>query len=80
MVKTDFHSVFAYDPNVREYVDNHLAKKDRVLITGRIGHMTYTREDGSKRFSGFIVAEGINKIARRLKNESTESGELQQEN
>lgn len=62
---TDFHSVFVYNRDLVEYVQNNLTKLDRVLVTGKIGHQTKTLEDGKKKYSGFIVADNIHKIARR---------------
>lgn len=57
--------MFVYDQELREYVRNELQTKDRVLLNGRIGHMTDTGNDGKKIYSGFLVVNDIYKIARR---------------
>lgn len=72
-----FHRVFVYDEGVRDFVKN-LQRKDRVLLNGRIGHMTNTQPDGKKLYSGFIVAENVFRIARRT-NVEVESNESAQE-
>ena len=60
----------------------NLQRRDRVLLNGRIGHMTNTQPDGKKIYSGFIVAENVFKIARRsnVEVESNESAEEKAEN
>ncbi|XP_031623453.1 uncharacterized protein LOC116340868 [Contarinia nasturtii] len=81
--QSTFHHVLAFDSGVRNYIENNLSKSDRVVICGRIGHMTYTNDDdGRKAYSGFIVAESISKIQRRAKSqaESTDNEKIKEEN
>lgn len=77
-----FHHVIAYDDELRAYVENNLTKTDRVFITGRIGHMTNTSEDGKKVYSGFIVADNVTKVVKtgRSQTKSEESSESKGEN
>ncbi|XP_055298988.1 uncharacterized protein LOC129566786 [Sitodiplosis mosellana] len=76
-----YHRVFAYD-DLLGYVKANLKKGDRILLNGRIGHMTNTQPDGKKFYSGFIVAENIFRVARRTKDdaESNESAKVEAEN
>lgn len=78
---TSFHRVFAYDPELYQYIEEKLKKRDRVLLTGRIGHMTYTGDDGKKLYSSYIVAENIHRIQPRASSSSEiESNETTQLN
>lgn len=79
---TSFHRLFVYDEPLRLYIKNNLKKTDRVLVNGRIGHMTYTSADGKKMYSGFIVADEIHKVARRTTSEVelNEGSKLEAEN
>lgn len=79
---TSFHRVFIYESALREYIQNNLKKSDRILLNGKIGHMTSTGPDGKKVYSGFIVADNLYRIARRTtsQSESNESTEIKAEN
>lgn len=76
-----FHRVFVQDQELREYIRNKLQRKDRVLLNGRIGHMTDTGKDGKKIYSGFINVTDIYRIARRTSTqvEANESEKLHEE-
>lgn len=63
----NFHRVFVHDEGLRQYIQNHVKRSDRVLLTGRIDHMTHTGTDGKRVYSGFIVADNIYRVARRPK-------------
>lgn len=78
--ETSFHRVIAYDTELRRYIENTLKKSDRILLTGKLGHMTNTGEDGKKSYSGFIVAENIYQIARRPASTEAQSNETAQLN
>lgn len=80
--ETSFHRVFVYDEALRQYIQNNLNTRDRVLVNGRIGHQTYTDADGKKKYSGFIVANEIHKVAKRAASEikTNEGAELAAEN
>lgn len=69
----NFHRVFVYDEGLRQYIQNHLQRSDRVLLTGRIGHMTSTGTDGKKVYSGFVIADSIYRVARRAKGDTITS-------
>lgn len=79
---TSFHRVFIYDQGLRQYIQNKLKKSDRILLNGKIGHMTSTGSDGKKVYSGFIVADNLYRIARRThpQSESNENTEVKAEN
>lgn len=62
---THFHRIFAYKDEVRQYINQNLKKRDRILVKGQIRHQTHTEPDGKKLYSGFIAADNIFKIARR---------------
>lgn len=49
--------------------------RDRVLLTGRIGHMTHTGDDGKRLYSGYIVADNIYRITPRSSSAEVESNE-----
>lgn len=54
-----------------DFVKKNLGKSDRILIEGKIGHYTFTGDDGKRKYSGFIVASNIYKLGRqRTNNES----------
>lgn len=76
--KTSFHRVFAYDTELCQYIENKLKKRDRILLTGRIGHMTNTAEDGKKVYSGYIMADNIYQIAQRSSSADLASHETTQ--
>lgn len=73
--KTSFHRVFAYDTELCQYIESKLNKRDRVLLTGKIGHMTWTGEDGKKVFSGFIIADNVYRISPRSSSADVASNE-----
>lgn len=82
---TTFHRVFIYDAGLRQYIQEKLKKSDRILLNGRIAHMTSTGEDGKRLYSGFIIADSINRVAKRLSdnivtNETNETNEVKAEN
>lgn len=62
---------------MREYARDHLKKNDRVYITGSIKHQTHTDLDGKRLFSGSILANSIQKLAKRQV-KSEEIGEEEQ--
>lgn len=57
--------MFAYDPELFQFIEDKLKMRDRVLLTGRIAHMTYTGADGKRVYSSYIVAENIYRIPPR---------------
>lgn len=62
---------------MREYARDHLKKNDRVYLTGSIKHQTHTDRDGKRLFSGSILANSIQKLAKRQV-KSEEIGEEEQ--
>ena len=77
---TSFHRIFVYDPELSQFIENNLKKRDRVLLTGKIGHMTTTFEDGKKMYSGFVVPDNIYRIAPRASSDDVASNETTQLN
>lgn len=77
---TSFHRVFAYDPELFQFIEDKLKIRDRVLLTGRIGHMTYTGDDGKRLYSSYIVAENIYRITSRSSSAEVASNETTQLN
>lgn len=83
---TSFHRVFTYNTELCRYIENKLKKRDRVLLTGKIAHMTYTGDDDKKIYSSFIVADSIYRISSRASStnvasdETTETAQLSSEN
>lgn len=77
-----FHRVFAYNDEVRQYINENLKKRDRVLVQGQIRHQTHTEPDGKRLYSGYIAVDSVFKIARRThaEAESNESVEEKQAN
>lgn len=73
-----FHRVFVYEKALREFTQNKLDKHDRIMITGKVAHMTNTSTDGKKLYSGFVVADNIYRVARR--NVAAEDQEFNAEN
>lgn len=76
--KTSFHRVFAYDSELCKYIENKLKKRDRILLTGKIGHMTNTGDDGKRVYSGFIIADSIYQIAQRSSSADVATNETAQ--
>lgn len=62
---SQFHKVFVYDDQLREYVRDNLQKKDRVFVNGSLRHLTHTDDEGRRKYSAYIVANSIHKIAKR---------------
>lgn len=77
---TSFHRVFAYDPELFQFCGDKLKTRDRVLLTGKIAHMTYTGDDGKKLYSSYIVAENIYRIPSRSSSADIASNESTQLN
>lgn len=71
---SQFHSVFVYEEDLREFVRTQLQKRDRVLVSGTVLHKTHTDAEGKRKYSGVIVANSIHKVAKRANsNEPEES-------
>lgn len=78
--ETSFHRVMAFDTEIRQYIEKTLKKSDRILLTGRLAHMTTTDADGKRLYSGFIVPENIYQLPRRSSSTEFQSNKPAQMN
>lgn len=62
--RTSFHSIFVFDPNLREMICNNLEKSDRIYVRGSLRSYPQIDANGKKCSSGFIVAETIDKLTK----------------
>lgn len=62
---------------MREYARDHVKKNDRVYISGSIKHQTHTDLEGKRLFAGVLLANSIQKVAKR-QDKSEEIGEKEQ--
>lgn len=62
---------------MRDYARDHLKKSDRVYVSGSIKHHTHTDSEGKRRYSGTLLANSIQKLAKRQV-KSEEIGEDEQ--
>lgn len=61
---------------MRDYARDHLKKSDRVYVTGSIKHHTHTDSEGKRQYSGVLLANSIEKLAkRRVKSEEIDAEE-----
>lgn len=74
---SNFHRVFAYDEAIRKYIRENVGKKDRLLVTGRLEHLTYTGVNGKKVYSGYVVAQNILKIGKRSTADVTSNEDIE---
>lgn len=75
---TSFHRVFTYNTELCKYIEKHLKKRDRVLLTGKIARMTHTGDDGKRLYAGFIIADNIYQIASRASSTDVASNDTTQ--
>lgn len=59
--QTNFITIQVFDKNLKEIAEN-LEANDKVAVEGKIMHMPYIFPDGKKKFTGFIVANSIEKV------------------
>lgn len=57
-----FHSIFVFDPDLREMIRNNLEKTDRIYVRGSLRSHSQVDANGRKSSSGFVVAETIDKL------------------
>lgn len=60
----NFHRIFAYDPELCEYIQKNLQRRDHVMVTGKIAQKTHTEPDGSEIHYGYILANSIHKMKK----------------
>lgn len=51
--------------------------RDRVIVRGQLNRTRFVNDDGKREYSGFVVAENIEKIAKR--NQSNKENEIDHE-
>ena len=57
--KTDWHNIIVFKPNLRESVNNYVAKGSRIMVKGRIMYGTIEDKQGNLRSTTSIVAEDV---------------------
>lgn len=62
---SDWHSVRAFDENLREYIKTNLKISDWVLINGRLSYRKVDLNDKISFFRSYIEVKNIQKLARR---------------
>lgn len=62
--RCNFHVIFVFDQNLREFVRNNLEKNDRIYVRGSLSS-THIDTNGNRSQSGYIVAQSIQKIIIR---------------
>ncbi|XP_031624768.1 uncharacterized protein LOC116341690 [Contarinia nasturtii] len=70
--KACFHQVYVYDECVRKYIEKNVTRRDRILLTGRLGHRTHEYPDGRRLYTGCIIPKNAFKIKRPIKSENKE--------
>lgn len=62
MQRVDFIPIHVYDEELRNYVQNHLKRLDRVRVEGILKNKPKTDDKGKKRMMGYIQAHSIRKM------------------
>lgn len=62
---SDWHSIRAFDENLRDYIKTSLKISDWVLINGRLSYRKINLNDKITFFRSYIEVKNIQKLARR---------------
>jgi len=71
--EADFFSVVAWRQTA-DFCNKYLHKGDRVAIEGTIQNRSYDAQDGSKRYVTEIIADSVESLTDRPKEEAAETG------
>lgn len=75
--KSDFHKVKAWEKTAQYMRD--LKKGDRVMIYGKLDVETWDNQDGKKNVKTVILANGFERITKRITNPDDENFGLRDE-